>query len=613
MTGTGRRRKPNPDEEALPTPPPASQAPQAPAEHSYDWRQTSAPGQAPPPGPVFDGYSSSGSVYNPVGYDLQDPYSPAAYGAPAPAHGTDAGPGAGLDRTRSPEPNAVPDGAGLFDDSDLFGTGTVHIPAQAPSPAPAPSPASDAPVESEPAADAPRPQDGYTAADFAFLDEETGHDVKGWLTFVESRSESRADRIRRFRRRLIGAGAAAAVVGASVGAYLLFSGGVLSNSGPTKSVILLQVSDTTGDAVGDALLVADRSATPSATPSGAAKGSSGSAAAVLIPSQMLVNTTGFGSQPFGGQMSQSIPAAGKDTVADVLGVTIDGVWRMDETTFAALIDEIGGVQVTTDTTVPAATASAEPTAPAIAKGSEKLTGAQAVSYATYSAQGDSPTAQIQRFGQVVTALLAVLPTEATSITADLGHIGIIDDPSLPESGLSPILASLAYEQQAGAFTVQALPLRTDGSMEMDYTAAAPIVTRLLGGALKAGAAAGQLSRVLVEDASGHTADQSAYVRAAAQAKLSNAGYTYIDGASVARRATSMVEVPTQDQHDAAVQVAATLGLPANDVHVVPGMPTIADVTVFLGADWPALAGVTVPPAGSAKITASPSPSASRRK
>jgi hypothetical protein len=119
--------------------------------------------------------------------------------------------------------------------------------------------------------------------------------------------------------------------------------------------------------------------------------------------------------------------------------------------------------------------------------------------------------------------------------------------------------------------------------------------------------------VLVEDASGHTGDQSAYVRAAAQAKLSNAGYTYIDGASVARRANSEVEVPTQSQHDAAVQVAATLGLPANDVQVVPGMSTIADVTVLLGADWPSLAGVSVPPAGSAKITFTPSPSASRKK
>ena len=460
--------------------------------------------------------------------------------------------------------------------------------------------------------EAPRPKDGYTAADFAFLDEETGQDVNGWLTFAETRAESRADRIRRFRRRLIGAGVAVAVVGAAVGGYLLFNGGPLGSSAPTKSVILFQISDGTGDAVGDALLVTDRSATPTATSTGA-KTSGGSGAAVLIPSQMLVNTTGFGAQPFGGQMAQSIPAAGKDTVADALGVTIDGVWRMDETTLAALIDEIGGIQLTTDAEVPAATSTAAPTAPAVAKGAGKLTGAQAVSYATYLAPGDPVTAQVQRFGQVVAALFAVLPPDATSIAADLGRIGIIDDPSLPENKLTPILAALAAEQQAGAYTSQVLPLRTDGSMELDYTAAAPIVTKLLGGALKAGAAAGQLSRVLVEDASGHTDSQSGYIRAAAQAKLSNAGYTYIDGASVAKRTTSVVEVPSAAQHDAAVQIAETLGLPANDVQVVTGMSTIADVTVLLGSDWPALAGVTVPPPGAAKTSPSASASATRKK
>lgn len=659
MTGTGRRRKPNPDEEGQPQPPSSQGSYQGagpgagatadpgayrdsgtygggdssagnvtPRSYSYDWRQSSTPGQTPQPGPVFDGYSSSGAnsasstsassnsnsmsgVYNPVGFDLQDPYSPSAYGGPAapppPPPPAPAQPGP----MRFPRPTQAPEPTGLFDDSDLFGddaAGSVAAPsatASAPTSSPeAPSSAGDD--------GAPRPKDGYTAADFAFLDEETGQDVNGWLNFAETRAESRADRTRRFRQRIIGAGVAVAVVGAAVGGYLLFNGGPLGSSAPAKSVILFQISDSTGDAVGDALLVTDRSATPTPTSTGA-KASGGAGAAVLIPSQMLVNTIGFGAQPFGGQMAQSIPAAGKDTVADALGVSIDGVWRMDETTLAALIDEIGGIQLTTDTDVPAATSTAAPTAPAVAKGAGKLTGAQAISYATYLAPGDPVTAQIQRFGQVVSALLGVLPPDATSITADLGRIGIIDDPSLPESKLTPILAALAAEQQAGAYTSQVLPLRTDGSMELDYTAAAPIVTKLLGGALKAGAAAGQLSRVLVEDASGHTVDQSSYVRAAAQAKLSNAGYTYIDGASVAKRTTSVVEVPSAGQHDAAVQIAQTLGLPANDVQVVPGMSTIADVTVLLGSDWPALAGVTVPPPGTARTSPSASASAAGRK
>ncbi|MBS2963930.1 LCP family protein [Actinocrinis puniceicyclus] len=504
-------------------------------------------------------------------------------------------------------PNGDAESDGFFDDADFFDSGSSPAgsssslgsavrPTAPTAFATAPAPGGPAgpagpfdPVVPPPADGAPRPKDGYSAADFAFLEEETGHDVKGWLTFVESRAESRADRVKQFRRRLIAAGAAAALVLAAVGGYLLFSGGTLGGAGgPAKSVILLQVSDNTGNAVADALLVTDHSAT---TGTGSAKAVNGKGAGVLIPSQMVVNSTGFGQQPFGGNMAQSVPAAGKDTVSDVLGVTIDGVWRMDEITFAGLIDELGGVQLNAAVAVPAATAA--PTAAPIQAGAQKLNGGQAVAYSTYTARGDGPDAQSERFGQVVDGLLAALPTDSGAITAYLNHLGIVDDPTLPESKLSPILAALAVEQQAGSYTSKAIPLRTDGSDEMDVQAAAPIVSNLLGGALNT-QNNGQVSRILVEDATGHTGIQSRAIRGAAQARLSNGGYTFIDGATVARRGTSVVEVGTDGAKSAAVQVAATLGLQPDSVRVVPGLSTFADVTVLLGADWPKLANVTLP-------------------
>jgi hypothetical protein len=353
-------------------------------------------------------------------------------------------------------------------------------------------------------------------------------------------------------------------------------------------VILLQVSNTTGDAVADALLVTDRTA---ATGTTGAKPAVGKGAGVLIPSQMVVESTGFGQQPFGGNMAQSVPAAGKDTVSDALGVTIDGVWRMDEVTFAGLIDELGGIQLDAAVAVPSATAT--PAAAAIQPGPQKLTGGQAVAYSTYTAKGEAPDAQIERFGQVLTSVLAALPTNAGAITAYLNHLGIVDDPSLPESELSPILAALATEQQTGAYTAKAIPLRNDGSDEMDVQAAAPIVSNLLGGALNT-QNNGQVSRILVEDATGHTGIQSQAIRGAAQARLSNGGYTFIDGATVAHRSTSEVEVGSDGAKSAAVQVAATLGLPPDSVRVVSGMGTFADVTVLLGADWPKLASVSLP-------------------
>ena len=674
MSGPGRRRKPNPEEEgSLPAPPrpPAGYGqqpaqPQDEYDYAYDWRQSQGAQSEASPGPVFDAFSSGQhqtapndqpAYYNPVGYGLNDPYSPTGYGSQPPAapqqpapqsfssrpYASPPEPSAAVPRpdavwpdapprSDAPSPQPFPHQAGqssprtpfgqpppaspapirptappasdpdaLFDENDLFDTGSsfsassssvtnAAAAAAAPAPARAPEPPTVTdPVVPPPPEGAPRPNDGYTAADFAFIEEETGQDVKGWLTFVESRADSRADRNKRFRRRLIGAGAAVAVVVAGVGAYALFNGGsLLGGGGPAKSVVLLQISDNTGNAVADALLVTDHTAT---TGSGSSKTATGKGASVLIPSQMVVNSTGFGQQAFGGNMAQSVPAAGKDTVADALGVNIDGVWRMDEITFAGLIDQIGGIQLNADVAVPAATAS--PTADAVAVGNQKLTGGQAVAYSTYTAKGEGPDAQIERFGQVVSGLFAALPTDSGAITAYLNHLGIVDDPALPESKLSPILAALAAEQQAGTFTAKALPLRTDGSNELNVQAAAPIVSSLLGGALNT-QNNGQISRVLVEDASGHTGIQSQAIRGAAQARLANSGYTFIDGSTVAHRSTSVIEVGSDAEKSAGVQLAATLGLQPNDVQVVPGMSTFADATVLLGANWPKLANVTLP-------------------
>jgi len=665
VSGPGRRRKPNPEDEgSLPAPPrPPAGYGQQPAQsqpeydYAYDWRQPQAAQPDTQPGPVFDAYSTGTTdqrpaasndqptYYNPVGYGLTDPYSTTGYGSqrpsapqqPAPQpfspqqyssptaqpphpsvpRPDDVWPEA-PPRSDAPSPRPFPQQAGqpassapyrqppsapsdpdaLFDENDLFDTGSSHSSLSsssttnaamaAPGRAPEPPIITD-PVVPPPPDGAPAPKDGYTQSDFAFLEEETGQDVKGWLTFVESRAESRADRTKRFRRRLIGAGAVAAVVAAAIGAYALFNGGSLTGGGgSTKSVILLQISDSTGNAVADALLVTDHSAT---TGTGSSKTVTGKGAGVLIPSQMIVNSTGFGQQPFGGDMAQSVPAAGKDTVADALGVNIDGVWRMDEITFAGLIDEIGGIQLNANVAVPAATAS--PTAAAIPVGNQKLTGSQAVAYGISTAKGDGPDAQIERFGQVVSSLLAALPTDPGAITAYLNHLGVVDDPALPESKLSPILAALAVEQQAGAFTAKALPVRTDGSNAMNVQAAAAIVSSLLGGALNT-QNNGQISRVLVEDASGHTGNASQVIRGAAQARLTNGGYTFIDGSTAAHRATTVVEVGSDGAKSAAVQIAATLGLQANSVQVVPGMSTFADATVLLGADWPKLANVTLP-------------------
>jgi hypothetical protein len=506
---------------------------------------------------------------------------------------------------------------------DFFGTGSYEIPQQAPAaparprPAPRPEPLPEPPVVSIPAqaaapapspASAPPPaaaeqpfefefdpddesaaarpvtgnrpadKDGYRPDDFAFVDQADDSEVNGWLDFSESRADTRAERSRKLRFRLIALAVVLALLAAGVGVYVLLGGsvpGLTGGSAATKSMILFRLDDSKGNAVGDALLVTDRDGTTNGT-------ASGTGAIVVIPSQMQINSQGFGSTTFGGNMASDQPPAGQDDVSSTLGVTPDGVWTIDETTFTILVDDLGGLSLTTNTAVPASGTDTK----GVPLGSTSLSGAQAVAYATYSASGEAANAQAARFGQVMNALIAKLPTISNEVTSYLNLLGLIPDPSLPLSKLSPILAALAAQQNAGAITVATLPL-TSGD-ELNETAAAAVVNKLLGGTVKAGATAGQAARVLVQNGTGANSSSSTKLMEAAQAKLVNDGYTYNAGNVVSTQATTKVEVASSAGQTVAEQVAASLGLSGSAVEVVSGLSSVDDVTVVLGQDWTSL-------------------------
>ena len=570
-------------------------------------QQFTSPTFAPPP-TQFPPPTFQPPPYQPP---AETPYRPAARpSVPSSPHTSSTG--------YAPPGPADDDVAGLFDDDALFD----DAPAARPEPIAPPPPSIFASTSTSTSTSTAKPgaedegersptKISSTAADYAFVDEETDEkDVKNWLTFVETRADTRAERSRRLRIRLIAAGAAAVVVIGGTLTYLWASGSpLLSTTTPaTKNTLLLQVLDNNNDAVADAILVADKSTNVS----GASADSTGHGAAVLIPSQMIVNSISTGSQPFGGDMTANpmVAPAGADTVANSLGVQVDGVWGLDESTFAVLIDSFGGVQLTTNAAVPAvngaaaptpgasasATASATATAaagvagstatsPAVPLGSAKLTGAQAMAYALYKAPGEPISAQVNRFGQVLTAMLQEMPTTAELVTAYLNQLGVVYDPSLPESKVATILAQMAAEQQAGNFTVKALPLQDNSTNQLDFTAAGPIISSLLGGTVQSGLASGGTARILVQDATGESNSEALLIESAAQARLINGGYSYVGSDIVAKRSKSVIEIPTSSYQAAADEVAGTMGLPTSDVQVLSGMSEISDITVVLGADW----------------------------
>ena len=543
------------------------------------WDQSAAPA-APPAAPV----SPPPAAAPPI-----PPAAPAPFAAvPAQAEA----PAAERPRVTSrPEPR--PDTEFEFDfDFDLDEPSTSAAPAVQESaafqesravqesPAFQESPAS--PATTTPAARRPADKDGYRPEDFDFVEQADEPDVKDWLTFSETRADSRAERMRKMRVRLIAAGIALVLIAAGVGVYVWLGGsvpGVSTQNQATKSLILFRLDDAKGDSVGDALMVTNRIGSTEGT-------ASGTGAIVVIPAQMQINDQGFGAQPFGGNMASQQPPAGSAEVADTLGVTPDGVWTMDETTFGILVTYLEGLSLTTNTAVPAS--SADPAG--VPAGKTSLTGVQAVAYATYQAAGEPASAQAARFGQVLTALMNAMPNYPVSVNADLNKLGLITDPALPVSKLGPFLASLAAQQAAGLMTVATLPLTSDGSNSLNYTGAAQIVSKLLGGTLKAGASAGQSARVLVQNGTGVAGGGSSggKLLAAAQAKLEDAGYTYNAGNTVATQAHTEVEIASSSNQGLAEEVAASLGLSGSTVQVVSGLSTVDDVTVVLGQDWSSL-------------------------
>lgn len=600
-------------------------------QYAYDWRQPE--GQAPgaPAAPASPGYEPP-AAYDPPAYEppAQPAYSPPPqyeqYQAPGPGRGYQA---PAADPSAPPSPYGAPPRVPQQQSWDQPATPPVvesPSPGVRPRPRPEPrpepqlnSPSAPAPAPSDPfefefdlddddalggssgslatrpesaapaAGDTPMPatgasesrpsdKDGYRPGDFAFVDQADEPDVKGWLSFSESRADSRAERVRKLRFRLIALLVVLVLVAAGVGVYKWLGGsvpGLGSQATATKSMILFRLDDPAGDSVGDALMVTKRD--------GSTTGSaSGDGAVVVVPAQMQIDDQGFGDQPFGGDMASDEPPAGADEVASALGVTPDGVWTMDETTFGIFVTELGGVTLTTNTAVPASTA--DPTG--VTQGTVTLTGVQAVAYATYEGSDEAATAQAVRFGQVLNALLAKIPTFNDSVEAYLNQLGLIPDPSLPLTKLSPILAALAAQQQGGRVTVATLPLTTGDSL--NDTAAAEIVSSLLGGTAKAGASAGQAARVLVQNGTGASTATGQQLMAAAQAKLDDSGYTYNAGDVVTTQAKTEVEVASSSDKSLAEQVAASLGLSGATVQVVSGLSSVDDVTVVLGQDWSSL-------------------------
>ncbi|MGI5398971.1 LCP family protein [Streptomyces sp. CA-135486] len=444
---------------------------------------------------------------------------------------------------------------------------------QAPAEPPARAPEPDQAQAAVPGQRRPEGEREYGTEQFSFIEEpdEDSEDVIDWLKFTESRSERREEAKRRGRNRFVALVVvlALAVVG-GVG-YLWYAGKlpVLSGAekksntatGPQKrDVIVVHLHNTKKKGTSTALLVNNATTKQGTT--------------VLLPNSLSVANDDGTATTLGKSVDDDGSTGTREAIGTLLGARITGTWRLDTPYLENLVELVGTIDLTTDTEVPGAK---KGEAPLVKKGeNQTLNGRAAVAYATYLGPGEAEAKQLQRFGQVMQAVLKKFPDDPKSATVTVETLAQILDPSLRESDLGAALAKLAEHAKGGDFKTALLPVQQDGTLTAQ--AADSVVEDILGGSVTA-PDKGAAVRVGIKNATGN-----AGFTEKARIALVNGGYSVLDGGKADTESTSKVTYRDEAQKAKAVEVAKTLGLPASAV-TKGAAAANADVSVVLGKDY----------------------------
>ncbi|MER8014229.1 LytR C-terminal domain-containing protein [Streptomyces griseoluteus] len=430
-----------------------------------------------------------------------------------------------------------------------------------------------------PEAPAARGQEAGEDAEFAFVEEPDGEseDVIDWLKFTENRTERREEARRRARGRIIALGVVVALVVAGGVGYLWYAGKLPGVSSPgtasgttvaagaqKRDVIVVHLHDTGRRGTSTVLLV-DNTTTK--------RGST-----VLLPNSLALSDDSGTTTTLAKSVDDDGSSGTRDQLDTVLGTDIQGTWRLDTPYLQNLVELVGNIEVDTDTDVPDPDAKEKGAAPLVHRGSaQTLSGKAAVAYATYRGPGESESAQLKRFGEVMQGTLRKLSSDPSAATTTVQTLAQILDPPLTDKDLGTFLARLADLAKDGKYRTVPLPVQGDGTLTAGTSDS--VVKDILGGTAKS-PDAGSAVRVAVQNATGAKDDTEK-----ARVTLLGGGFGFIEGgtASGARAASQVVYSDAADKQNA-TEVAKTLGLPAAAV-TKGAVSSGADVLVVLGQDY----------------------------
>lgn len=366
------------------------------------------------------------------------------------------------------------------------------------------------------------------------------------------------------------------VAGGAGAAYELTrgtGGGSSEQAGGDQTTLLVQIAGNDGKSLGG-ILVGTRP---------------GSGVEVLVPPDVITSVCGVGETAFG----DILPLPGgertsSEAVSGLLGgVRIDGTWTLSLTELSALVDKVGGITTTVDTTV---TRHGPKGRVVVVRRGNAVTmnGHQAALYAAFrAAAGENPVAHLVRLQRVVEATIDGLPTSPPAAARDLSKLGSNAGSSLGADRLAAILAGLAADDRGSGVLADDLPLTTldsggAPSYAVDNAQAEGLAQHLFAGSLPA--TGGPATRVELQNGVGTPGLVPSACR-----QLEDAGMTTIDGGNAAQFSSRTSEVLIQERTAAAAavgdRVARALHLPTSDVKVEAVGQHVADVIVILGGDY----------------------------
>lgn len=339
----------------------------------------------------------------------------------------------------------------------------------------------------------------------------------------------------------------------------------------TLQLLTVEDADGRGPAVRIALLGHDRSA--------------GEGTVLLLPATTIADVPGHGTFPLGEAQALGGAPLTSVTVANLVGVRIGGVATISTAGWAALLDTLGGAELTVRSQLsdPDGTVRFEP-------GAQVLDGERLAEYLTMTAAGERELDALPRVQQVLGAALDAVAADPDLVDrwlamelADGAPVIATADPDLVRT----VLVELAAARAADRATTWTLPVVPLGSGRDDgYRPDTARTDELVADRFPAPRSDGELAGGRdVQILNGNGVPR---VGQEVAERLSDGGYRVVLTGNADRFTYETTRIVLHASSEAQLAVGrdlqARLGVGALELAATPG--SVVDVTIVVGADFP---------------------------